>query len=57
VPHRTDPVVFSVEHPVYSAPTKQKFETSDNGDRFWPLDNYLAEGERVRNSVEHFRRC
>lgn len=42
-------VVFSVEHPIYSAPTAQKFETSANGNRIWPLDNYLVEGERVTN--------
>lgn len=41
--------VFSVEHPIYSAPTTQRFETSSNGDRVWPLDNYLVEGERVTN--------
>lgn len=40
-------LVFSVEHPIYSAPATQDFETSDNGDRIWPLDNYLVEGERV----------
>jgi SAM-dependent methyltransferase len=32
--------VFSVEHPIYSAPTTQRFETSEAGDRVWPLDNY-----------------
>ncbi len=42
-------MVFSVEHPIYSAPTSQDLETSDNGDRIWPLDNYLVEGERVRS--------
>ncbi len=42
-------VVISVEHPIYSAPTTQAFETSANGDRIWPLDNYLVEGERVTN--------
>ena len=42
-------LVFSVEHPIYSAPTTQSFETSERGDRVWPLDNYLVEGERVRN--------
>lgn len=41
-------IVFSVEHPIYSAPTTQAFETSANGDRIWPLDNYLVEGGRVR---------
>lgn len=40
-------LVFSVEHPIYSGPTTQKFETSENGDRIWPLDNYLVEGERI----------
>lgn len=40
-------IVFSVEHPIYSAPTTQRFETSESGDRIWPLNNYLVEGERV----------
>jgi len=35
-------LVFSVEHPIYSAPTTQRFETSESGDRIWPLDNYLV---------------
>ncbi len=42
-------LVFSVEHPILSAPTSQDFQISDNGDRVWPLDNYLVEGERVRS--------
>ena len=42
-------LVFSVEHPIYSAPTSQRLETTDNGGRIWPLDNYLVEGERVRS--------
>lgn len=42
-------LVFSVEHPIYSAPTTQAFETNNNGDRVWPVDNYLVEGERERN--------
>lgn len=40
-------LVFSVEHPIYSAPSSQHFETSENGARIWPLDNYLVEGSRV----------
>jgi len=40
-------IVFSVEHPIYSAPTTQRFETSEGGDRIWPLNNYLVEGKRV----------
>jgi SAM-dependent methyltransferase len=42
-------LVFSVEHPIFSAPTVQEFEARAEGDRFWPLDNYLVEGERVRH--------
>lgn len=42
-------LVFSVEHPIYSAPSSQQFEESDSGARIWPLDNYLVEGERVTN--------
>jgi hypothetical protein len=40
-------LVFSVEHPIYSAPTTQAFELTESGRRVWPLDNYLVEGERV----------
>lgn len=42
-------LVLSVEHPILSAPTVQEFETRENGDRFWPLNNYLVEGERMRH--------
>lgn len=42
-------IVLSVEHPIFSAPTTQDFETNRHGDRIWPLDNYLVEGERVRS--------
>lgn len=42
-------LVFSVEHPIFSAPTTQEFETSRHGHRIWPLDRYHVEGERVRN--------
>ena len=41
-------IVCSVEHPIYSAPTSQDFDTNIHGARIWPLDNYLVEGERVR---------
>ncbi len=40
-------LVCSVEHPIYSAPSSQSFETSQSGATVWPLDNYLVEGERV----------
>lgn len=32
--------VFSVEHPIYTAPSNQKWQG------FWPLDRYMQEGER-----------
>lgn len=40
-------LVFSVEHPIYSAPSSQSFEVGANSQRIWPLDNYLVEGERI----------
>lgn len=42
-------LVFSVEHPIFSAPSNQSFETGEAGHPIWPLDNYLVEGERVTN--------
>jgi SAM-dependent methyltransferase len=43
--------VFSVEHPLFTAPSNPEWLTSENGDKFWPLNDYLREGERVRNWV------
>ncbi len=40
-------LIFSVEHPIYSAPTTQGFVEVPRGDRVWPLNNYLIEGERL----------
>ncbi len=41
--------VFSVEHPIYTAPTNPAFATTPDGRRTWPLDAYLAEGPRTTN--------
>ena len=41
--------VFSVEHPIYTAPTQPAFITAQDGRRVWPLDTYLIEGRRVTN--------
>jgi SAM-dependent methyltransferase len=41
--------VFSVEHPIYMAPTHPNWVEDAGGRRFWPLDRYLAEGPRVTN--------
>jgi SAM-dependent methyltransferase len=39
--------VFSVEHPIYTAPTAPGFVTSADGVTAWPVDRYLDEGPRV----------
>lgn len=41
-------LVFSVEHPLLTAPRRrQGFVTDAEGTRYWPLDDYHDEGERV----------
>ncbi len=39
--------VFSVEHPLFTAPSRPRWQTNADGSVVWPLDRYLAEGERV----------
>lgn len=39
-------LVFSVEHPIYSAPTEPAWRETGDGRRIWPLDRYLVEGPR-----------
>ena len=51
--------VFSMEHPLYTAPTAPAWVELD-GRRVWPLDAYLAEGERrtdwlAKGVVKHHR--
>ncbi len=41
--------VFSVEHPLFTAPTNPGFVTASDGGLTWPLDRYLIEGPRVTN--------
>jgi SAM-dependent methyltransferase len=43
--------VFSVEHPLFTAPSNPEWQTDASGDKIWPLNDYLREGERVRNWV------
>lgn len=38
--------VFSVEHPIFTAPSAPGFVSGDTGRRTWPLDDYLREGPR-----------
>jgi SAM-dependent methyltransferase len=39
-------LVFSVEHPIYTAPADPAWRTDASGRRTWPLDCYLEEGNR-----------
>lgn len=39
-------LVFSVEHPIYTAPSAPGWREID-GRRIWPVDSYLAEGSRA----------
>ncbi|WP_310541845.1 class I SAM-dependent methyltransferase, partial [Phenylobacterium sp.] len=39
--------VFSIEHPVYMAPTRPRWTKSEDGRRIWPLDSYGREGART----------
>ena len=40
--------VFSIEHPIYTAPSKAEFVTdAESGREYWPLDSYQKEGLRV----------
>ncbi len=40
-------LVFSVEHPIYSAPVQQGWQSDASGARTWPLRSYLFEGQRI----------
>lgn len=40
-------LVFSAEHPIYSAPANRDWSTGADGRRIWPLDGYLVEGRRT----------
>lgn len=39
-------LVFSVEHPLYTAPSRPGWVEDKSGRKTWPLDGYLAEGSR-----------
>ncbi len=41
--------VFSVEHPICTAPTNPGFVTDDAGITTWPVDGYLRQGPRTTN--------
>ena len=39
--------VFSVEHPIFTAPSTPQWTDHPDGHRIWPVDDYLAEGPRT----------
>ena len=39
-------LVFSVEHPIYTAPTEPGWSVDPAGRKTWPVDGYLNEGAR-----------
>ena len=41
--------VFSIEHPIYMAPTRPGWILDANGRRTWPVDSYQIEGKRITN--------
>ncbi|HEY2710481.1 MAG TPA: class I SAM-dependent methyltransferase [Caulobacteraceae bacterium] len=43
--------VFSIEHPIYMAPTNPGWVTLDDSRTIWPLDGYLREGARSTNWI------
>ncbi|MBP9946827.1 MAG: class I SAM-dependent methyltransferase [Vicinamibacteria bacterium] len=40
-------LVFSMEHPIYMAPSRPAFLIDPDGTRTWPLDRYSEEGPRT----------
>ncbi|MFZ1431450.1 MAG: class I SAM-dependent methyltransferase [Geminicoccaceae bacterium] len=40
-------LVFSIEHPIYMAPTNPGWSIDAHGRRTWPVDRYLVEGPRA----------
>jgi SAM-dependent methyltransferase len=46
-------LVFSIEHPIYMAPSSPAWITAPDGRRVWPLDDYLREGPRSTEWFAH----
>jgi SAM-dependent methyltransferase len=40
-------LVFSAEHPLYTAPSRPRWVTDADGHKTWPVDSYLKEGPRT----------
>jgi SAM-dependent methyltransferase len=39
--------VFSIEHPIYTAPMRPRWLLDADGGKTWPVDHYLVEGPRT----------
>jgi ubiquinone/menaquinone biosynthesis C-methylase UbiE len=53
-------LVFSVEHPIYTAPADPGWSVSAAGRKTWPIDRYLEEGPRTtdwlaKGVIKHHR--
>jgi SAM-dependent methyltransferase len=53
-------LVFSIEHPIYMAPTNPVWSIDADGKKTWPLDRYFLEGPRTtdwlaKGVVKHHR--
>ena len=44
-------LVFSVEHPLFTAPGRPEWRTGPSGSKVWPIDDYLLEGKRVTDWI------
>ena len=44
-------LVFSVEHPLFTAPSHPQWRTEADGSKIWPLDSYLLEGKRITDWI------
>jgi SAM-dependent methyltransferase len=40
-------LVFSVEHPIFTAPSRPHWSVGADGHKTWPVDAYLVEGRRT----------
>lgn len=42
-------LVFTAEHPIYTAPLQQGWQVDEHGQKSWPVSHYQQEGERISN--------
>ncbi len=42
-------LIATLEHPIFSAPRHDQWQTDAQGNKIWPLDGYLREGARTRS--------